>query len=47
MNNNDWFNHLLELVARFSYLNIGADITSLTNTELWALYLHLNKLAEC
>ena len=46
MNNNYWLNDLFELVARFSYLNIDADVASLTTTELWALYMHLNRLVE-
>ena len=46
MNNNNWLNDLLDLVTRFSHLNIDVDIASLTIAELWALYLHLNRLAE-
>ena len=46
MSNKDWLNDLLELVTRFSYLNIDADLASLTHAELWALYLHLNRLVE-
>ena len=46
MNNNDWLERLQMLIARFSYLGIDADMTSLSFIDAWALYLHLSRLAE-
>lgn len=46
MNNNHWLKRLAMLIARFSYLGIGADIASLSLIDAWALYLHLSRLAE-
>ena len=46
MNNKNWLNDLLDLVTRFSYLNTITDIALLTTTELWNLYLHLNRPVE-
>ena len=34
------------LLARFSLLNLDADMASLGLIELWALYCHLLRLAE-
>ena len=33
------------LVARFSHLNLDADMASLGLIELWALYCYLSRLA--
>ena len=42
----NWIERLQMLVARFHYLGIDADISSLTLIDAWELYLHLNRLAE-
>ncbi len=41
---NDWLERLQMLIARFSYLGINADITSLSLVEAWGLYLYLDRL---
>ena len=41
-----WLERLEMLLARFSYLGIGADIASLSLFELWALYCNLSRLAD-
>ena len=46
MNKNDWLKRLQMLAARLPHLAIGADITSLSLIDAWALYLHLSRLAE-
>ena len=43
---NDWLERLQMLIARFSYLGISADITSLSMFEAWGLYCYLSRLAE-
>ena len=43
---NNWLKDLQTLIARFSHLNIGADIASLGLIDAWALYLHLSRLAD-
>lgn len=45
MNKQYWLIELEILMARFSYLGIDADITSLRLADLWGLYLHLSRLA--
>lgn len=37
---------LCALLDRFSDLGIGADIDSLSLSELWGVYRHLKRLAE-
>ena len=46
MNNKEWLQHLEMLLIRFSHLGIGADEASLSLIELWAVYLHLSRLAD-
>lgn len=46
MQSNNWLKRLETLLERFSYLGIGADIAVMSLFELWALYLHLSRLAE-
>ena len=46
MQNNHWLERLHTLVARFSYMGLGADIAALSLIELWGLYCYLNRLAE-
>ena len=46
MQNNHWLERLQTLVARFSYMGLGADIAALSLIELWGLYCYLNRLAE-
>lgn len=46
MNSQHWLERLQMLIARFSYLGIEADMPALSIVELWALYLHLSRLAE-
>lgn len=46
MNNQSWFQQLEMLLIRFSHLGIGADVASLSLIELWAVYLHLSRLAD-
>ncbi|MDG1096226.1 MAG: hypothetical protein P8N23_01185 [Methylophilaceae bacterium] len=46
MNNNDWLEQLKMLLARFSYLNLDADIATLSMVELWGLHCYLSRLAE-
>lgn len=46
MNREHWLERLQTLLARFSYLGIEADIAALSMIELWALYLHLSRLAD-
>jgi len=41
-----WIERLQMLVARFHYVGIDADISSLTLIDAWALYLHLSRLVE-
>ncbi len=44
--NNNWLDRLQTLIARFSYLNLDADIASLSLIELWGLYCYLSRLAS-
>ena len=44
--NDEWLERLQMLLMRFSHLGIGADVASLSLIELWALYLHLSRLAD-
>ncbi len=44
--NDDWLQHLEILLVRFSHLGVGADVASLSLIELWAVYLHLSRLAD-
>ena len=44
--NMSWLEDLEMLIARFSYLGIGADIASLSLSELSGLYLHLSRLKD-
>ncbi len=44
--NETWLQQLEMLLIRFSHLGIGADIASLSMIELWAVYLHLSRLAD-
>ena len=46
MNNQAWLQHLEMLLIRFSHLGIGADVALLSLIELWAVYLHLSRLAN-
>ena len=39
-----WLQRLHTLVARFSHLNLDADMASLSLLELWALYCYLSRL---
>lgn len=41
-----WLESLLMLTVRFSHLGIDSDIAALNKDDLWALYLHLSRLAE-
>ncbi len=45
MDNDNWLERLKMLLARFSYLNLGADIASLSLVELRGLYCYLQRLA--
>ncbi len=45
MKNNYWLEELRMLIERFSYLNLDADIASLSMIELWSLYYYLQRLA--
>lgn len=45
MNNQYWLIQLEMLLVRFSYLGVSSDIAALGLTELWGLYMHLNKMA--
>jgi hypothetical protein len=42
--NNDWLERLQMLLARFSYLNLDADIASLSFIELYGLYCYLSRM---
>ena len=42
----NWLERLEMLLIRYSHLGIGADVASLSLIELWALYLHLSRLAD-
>ena len=44
--NNDFLERLQTLMARFNYIGIDADIATLSLIDMWALYLHLSRLAE-
>lgn len=44
--NKIWLEQLEMLLVRFSHLSIGVDVASLSLIELWALYLHLSRLAD-
>jgi hypothetical protein len=44
--NKTWLEQLEMLLVCFSHLGIGADVASLSLIELWALYLHLSRLAD-
>lgn len=46
MNNQAWLQQLEMLLIRFSHLDIGADVVSLSMIELWALYLYLSRLVD-
>lgn len=37
---------LEELLGRFSYLGINADVETMTFIELWGVYRHLKRIAE-
>lgn len=41
-----WLERLKFLIVRFSHLNIGADVASLSLFELWSLYVYLSRLAD-
>jgi hypothetical protein len=45
MRNGDWLNELNLLLARYSNLNLNADIATLSLVELWGLYCYLSRLA--
>jgi len=45
MSNDNWLERLKMLLAQFSYLNLDADIASLSLVELWGLYCYLQRLA--
>ena len=45
MKNDNWLDELKMLIERFSYLNIDADIATLSMIELWGLYCYLLRLA--
>lgn len=45
MRNDDWLNELNLLLARYSYLNLNADIATLSLVDLWGLYCYLSRLA--
>lgn len=45
MTTTNWTDHLCELVARHPEYGAGADLSSMTETELWGLYLRLRRLA--
>lgn len=45
MTNQYWLIQLEMLLVRFSYLGITSEIAALSLTELWGLYLQLNKMA--
>ena len=42
----DWLERLQMLLARFSYLNLDADIASLSLFELRGLYQYLSRLVD-
>lgn len=42
-----WLEHLEMLLIRFSHLDTGADIASLSLIELQAAYRYLLRLADC
>jgi len=46
MNSESWLERLEILLMRFSHLGIGADVTSLSFIELWALYCYLSRLGN-
>jgi hypothetical protein len=45
MLNESWIDELNMLLARYSYLNLNADIATLSLVELWGLYCYLSRLA--
>jgi hypothetical protein len=45
MQKDDWLNELNMLLVRYSYLNLNADIATLSLIELWGIYCYLSKLA--
>lgn len=47
MNDLDWIERLQCLSVRFSHLGIGADLATLSITELWGIYLFLSRMADC
>lgn len=45
MQNDDWLDELNLLLARYSYLNLNADIATLSLVELWGVYRYLIRMA--
>lgn len=46
MDNIQWLERLQTLLARFSYLNLDADIALLSLIELYGVYCYLSRLAR-
>lgn len=43
---NHWIEQLNTLLARFNQLGIDADVSNLSLSEKWGLFLHLSRLAD-
>ncbi|HYD95257.1 MAG TPA: hypothetical protein VEC01_08025 [Noviherbaspirillum sp.] len=41
-----WLDELMQLVARFSDLNVAPDLSNMVLADLWAVYLSLRRRAE-
>jgi hypothetical protein len=46
MNAYGWLENLQMLIAKYSYIGINADYSSLTKVELWGVYCYLSRLDE-